>query len=231
MQMNERQEKKFNILIGKDKRGDYVFLDDAFSYSDGMKWLCWTRMRFHTEEEYEADKQNMIDDWYLKELRQQAVQDGATEKSLEDWSEDVLYENDSLVYDDSYRYKDRLEEWLDIINKEEWTDYTIDYSDCMWGGRMFDKSMLNKENWKRVVDENFETFKKLYEEYEKPNDDRNIVNKARKRLQTLYAVWVFKTDVAKDYNEKIENPEYAEEWLNAFGEQEYDKSLSFKDEK
>lgn len=222
-----RKEKKFNILLGKDRYGDYVFLDDAFKYSDGMQGLCWTRMRFHTEEEYERDKQNMIDDWYLKEIRQDAVRNDRTEQSYQDWCEDALYESDSFVYDDSYRYQSRLEEWLEIINKKEWTDYTIDYSDCSWGWRMFDKSMLNKDNWEWVYTKNFNKFVKLYEKYEKPNDDRNTITKARKRLQTLYEVWLFTTEIAKMYNEEINNPEYAEQWLLKWWEISHDKYLSF----
>lgn len=226
-----RKEKKFNILLGKDRYGDYVFLDDAFKYSDGMQGLCWTRMRFHTEEEYERDKQNMIDDGYLKEFRQDAVKNDKTEQSYEDWCEDALSESDNWVYDDSYRYHSRLEEWLEIINKKEWTEYTTDYSDCSWGWRMFDKSYLNKENWERVYTKNFNKFVKLYEKYEKPNDDRNTITKARKRLQELYAVWLFTTELAKMYNEEINNPEYAEQWLLKWWEVSHDKYLSFDEQK
>lgn len=161
-----REWESYNILIWKSKDWDYIFLDEAFRYSDSSKWLCWTRMQFHTEDEYEEAKQRMIDDWWLKELWVEAVKADRTELWLDEWSQDVIDEWYS-PYDDSYRWKWWIKEWLEIINKREWTEYEPDYSDCTWWWRMFEDEMLKRDYWERVDEKNFKLFKKLYNEYEK----------------------------------------------------------------
>lgn len=166
MKPNEENRRDYNILIWKDKYWDYIFLDGAFKHSDNFKWLCWTRMQFHTEDEYERDKQRMIDDWWLKELWVEAVKADRTELWLEEWSQDVIDEWYS-PYDESYRWKRWIEEWLEIINKREWTEYEPDYSDCTWWGRMFEKEMLKRSYWEWVEPINFRIFKRLFNTYER----------------------------------------------------------------
>ena len=161
-----RQGRDYHILIGKDKYWDYIFLDDAFQYSDWFKWLTGTRMQFHTEEEYEDAKRRTVDEWWLRDLRVEAVKADRTDEGLEEWSQDVIDEW-YQVWDDSYRWEWWVEEWLDIINEIEWTDYDSDYSECTWWGRCFEEDMLKRSYWERVVPINFRTLKRLYNLYEK----------------------------------------------------------------
>ena len=162
-----RESQEYNILIGKDKYWDYIFLDEAFKYKDGMKWLCWTRMQFHTEDEYEDAKQRVIDDGRLRDLWVEAVKANKTDYSLEEWSQEIIDEWYS-PYDDSYRWKEWVYEWLKIINEIEWTEYEQDYSDCTGWWRMFDEEMLKRGYWEWVYPINFRLFKRLFYTYEKP---------------------------------------------------------------
>ena len=170
MKPNEENRRDYNILIWKDKYGDYIFLDEAFKHSDNFKWLCWTRMQFHTEDEYERDKQRMIDDWWLKELWIEAVKADRTELWLEEWSQDVI-EDGYSPYDDSYRCSWWIDDALEIIDKHEyketWIHATSEFSDCTWWGRMFEKEMLKRSYWEWVEPINFRIFKRLFNTYEK----------------------------------------------------------------
>lgn len=167
----ERQSKKYHILIGKDKGWDYIFLDEAFKYRDGFKWLCWTRMKFHTEDEYERDREAVIDDWWLEDLRIEAVKSRKTTLWLDEWSENVLQEDGRYPYDDSYRCSWRIDDALEIIDKHEYEEtgihVTSEFSDCTWWWRCFDKDML-KRNYREWVEPiNFRILKRLYNVYEK----------------------------------------------------------------
>lgn len=165
---NDRQE--LNILIGKNKYWEYVFLEDAFKHSDWFKWLTWTIMEFHTEDEYEQAKENYIDSWDLKYLRKEAVANDSTEESYEDWKQEVIDEDDQLVYDTSYRTAYRIDDALKIIDEHEyeetWVHATSEFSNCVWWWRCFDEEMLRRNYRERVDEKNFKTFKKLFIEYE-----------------------------------------------------------------
>ena len=167
-----RQTKEFHILIWKNQYWEYVFLDEAFKYDDwSLQWLTWTCMLFHTEDEYEEAKENYVRSWDLLYLRKEAVQAWSTEASYEDRAEEVLENDECLVYDDSYRCKWRIDDALEIIDKHEyensWIHATSEFSDCTWWWRCFNKEMLNLDYWIRVEWDNFKKFKKLYKEYEK----------------------------------------------------------------
>lgn len=226
-----RQAEQFHILIWKDREWDYIFLDEAFKYDDWLQWLCWTRMQFHTEDEYEEAKQNYIDSWDLLYLRKDAVQAGRKTDSYEDWLEEVIENDECFVYDDSYRCSYRIDEALEIIDKHEyketWIHKTSEFSDCVWWWRCFDKKMLDKNYRERIEEENFEKFKELYEKYEKPNDDRETIEKAHKRFVELYKSKVFDDEEAKKIRLflKNSNVDFAEKFLKA-REKDCDLSLN-----
>lgn len=171
MRPNEENRRDYHILIWKDKYGDYIFLDDAFKHSDNFKGLCGTRMKFHTEDEYERDRKNVIDDGWLEDLWIEAVKAHRTTLWLDEWSEDVLEEDDDYPYDPSYRCEWRIDEALEIIDKHEYEETgihaTSEFSDCTWWGRCFDEEMLKRSYWEWVEPINFRTLKRLYNAYEK----------------------------------------------------------------
>lgn len=168
---NQENRTEYHILIWKDKYWDYVFLDEAFKHSDNFKWLCWTRMQFHTEEEYEEARQMVIDDWWLRELWVEAVKANRTDESLDDWSKDVMDEDEDYPYDPSYRCEWRIDDALEIIDKHEYEDTgihaTSEFSECTWWGRCFNEDMLKRSYWEWVEPINFRKLKRLYNIYEK----------------------------------------------------------------
>lgn len=166
-----RQAEQFHILIWKDKEWDYIFLDEAFKYSDWFKWLVWTKMVFHTESEYEEAREDYIQSDDLKYLWKDAVANDATEESFQDWKEEVIDEDNELIYDSSYRCAYWIDKALEIIDKHEyeetWLHVTSEFSDCVWWWRCFDEEMLHRDYWEWVEEENFKKFVELYNEYEK----------------------------------------------------------------
>ena len=229
-----RQAEQYHIHIWKNKEWNYIFLDEAFKYDDWLQWLCWTAMQFHTEDEYEEAKQNYIDSWDLLYLRKEAVQAERTTNSYEEWLEEVIENDECLVYDDSYRCSYRIDEALEIIDEHEyeetWIHATSEFSDCVWWWRCFDKKMLDKNYRERIEEENFEKFKELYEKYEKPNDDKYTLEEAKKRFKELYNIWIFDSDLAKSMWNLLHNwnVEFAEKFLEN-RKNKFDSHLSFNE--
>jgi hypothetical protein len=58
----------------------------------------------------------------LKYLRKEAVANDRTEESYEDWKQEVLDEDENLVYDDSYRTAYRIDDALEIIDEHEYEE-------------------------------------------------------------------------------------------------------------
>lgn len=220
-----RNEEKLYMLIGKDKEWAYVIVD--YSFKDwNFFWLTWTKMLFHTEQEYEQDKENYIDNWCLKELWQEAVKSDNTELWYDERAEDVIEEEwTDLVYDSSYRCEYWIDDVIELIDKHEWWHATSEFSDCIGGWRCFNQEMLDMDYWEWVDKENFKKFKKLYNEFEKPNDDKAEKERARQRLKDLYTTWLFSQEEAKELWIELLDLEKAKEFNKKYPKHYVNKDL------
>lgn len=156
-----RKETQKNLFLGKSLDGEFVFLDYAFEYEDwGMKGLVFSIFNFHTEEE----KNQALEDYDFYDLWKEAVASDQTTQSLEDWTDEV--KSDFEVYDESYRGRSWLNEWVEQAKKEDWVDYSEDATECIWWGRSFAKWMLCEESWEWLAyPEAIQDLEKLAKEY------------------------------------------------------------------
>ena len=206
---------KLNILIWKDHNGEFVFLDEAFKHSDWFMWLVGTIMAFHTQDEWENELDNYIDCDWLLDLWKEWVYHWNITQSYDDWCDAVRDEDwISVLYDTGYNYKSRLEEWCEIAAERDWIDYDSEYSDCRGGGRCFDRKMLEDSYREWTVEGNFKKFKSLYIRYELPNDEKNDIADAKKRLKELVLAWYFTAEQVDDYLVKIKVPRDAKKFLD-----------------
>ena len=172
--MNNREETKYNLLLWKTKDNSYVFLEEAFRYTDWTKlqWLTYNEMAFYTQAEVDDRNEQYFNDsdtykcWYVEYLKYHEPRD----MSYNDWQDLVLSETETPSLDDSYRYKDWCEQALDYIKERE-EDPDLEWSDCLWWGRVWSEShIMHEENYEWIMPENWKLFKKLLSEYEWVND-------------------------------------------------------------
>ena len=152
--INNRQETKYNQIVGI-KDGCVYVLQESFQYgSDGMRGCCGYSMGTLDQEtvDYYNDIDNLTNEF--KYLWKDAVASDATEDSLSEFIESVKYnytEIDNLYYvgdDDSYRYTfhnlidDLPEDQKKIIEQhfgvkgDDFVDWQVS-----GGGRCFDPDM------------------------------------------------------------------------------------------
>lgn len=158
-----------NLFIWKRTDGEMVFLEEAFMHSPDFKGLTWNGFQFYTEEEKEEDEERYFDDEdyveesycaYIKRTHNWCC-------TVEDWIDFVKQENpDGICYDNSYRCKSRVEEAMEVAREKDDEEY--EYTDCIHSGRMFNEDYLNRDNYERVIEENFEKLKELYKDFETP---------------------------------------------------------------
>lgn len=141
--MQERKATTYLEIVGINKQGELVVLEDIFQYGDnGLKGATGFTMRPLTQEE--IDERNEPSE--LKEYWQQAVEAGTTEDSLEDWTELAKselgerqyfpFDDNSFRYDTDNAYSKLSDENKAIIDKEfgEIEKDFVDY-DCVGCGR------------------------------------------------------------------------------------------------
>lgn len=147
----ERKETRYDKLVG-EKDGDFYFCDYIFYEGEDFKGATGTVLTPVTKEDYldRTEGEGLLD--YLREIWQQAVSAGQTEKSLEDWAEEVInIDGDEAVFDLSgYDLWGQLRQIG--YNEEEYPVFQ-----CSGGGRCFGR---------------FDKFDKVY--------DQELLDKIRK---------------------------------------------------
>lgn len=158
-----KEEKKYNLFIGKTTDWTYLFLENAFKYSDWLKGLTGFELEFHTDEEAEKSLENLFDsewfDFYIQYL--QRTEDYNC--TYYDRQEQVKSEQES-DYDDSFCNMECVRKALEYANEKENEDYTC--TNCLWCGRHFNDENIKEENYEYFIEENLKTLQKLYKEYE-----------------------------------------------------------------
>lgn len=164
-----RNETNYNLFIWKTIDWTYVFLEDAFKYTDDetkkvwLKGLTGFELEFHTQEEAEESLENLFDgdgyDFYLEYLKHNRPND----VSYDDWCDMVRDEKES-DYDDSYCNKECVQNAMEYANEKEWADYEL--TNCIGWGRHFNDENIKAENYEYFIEENLKTLQKLYKEYE-----------------------------------------------------------------
>ena len=163
--MENRIWKHYNILIGKNKYNEFIFLDEAFKYQYWFKWLVWTKYMFHTEEEAEKELTDYLNNDWVLELWKEAVAWWHTYSSYSDYVDDFEWDY-SIIYDQSGIYDNHVIDAIEIASEKDWIDYDRDYSSCVWWWRIFDEEEINEEYYEWIIEENFNILKNLYKEYE-----------------------------------------------------------------
>lgn len=162
LMITTREAIELHLFIWKEAHSwEYVFLDEAFKNGNDFKGLTGQKFIFLTEEEV-SDR---IDDYDFHELRVDAVKYNNTDDWYSEWR-DSLDENEKLscVLDDSYSGTSWVYNAMSYANVIEDQDY--EYSDCVSGGRIFDKEMLDRDFREYVDEENYKKLLDLYKEYE-----------------------------------------------------------------
>lgn len=160
--MTDREEKRYDLFIGKLKNGGYNFLEYAFKHWDGFKGLVWYELEFLTEEMLDERWDNY--DW--EDLRREAVHAWGTELGLDDWVDNVeRWDGKESILDNSYWYKGWVENVMKEASERDGVEY--EYTDCIWWWRHFSKEYnVNTEDYEWYIPENLELLQKLYKEYE-----------------------------------------------------------------
>lgn len=153
----------YNLLIGKSKDWEYIFLEEAFSYGkDWLKGLTWNTFEFLTQ--WDLDRR--IDNYDWLELWKEAVYHWNCTQWYDDWVEEVKdnWDAENTVIDSSY-YK---EDWLkEAMERASWLEgYDYEYSDCRGGWRIFKIEMLSEDYYEYVIPNNLKTLRDLYFKYE-----------------------------------------------------------------
>jgi hypothetical protein len=124
-------------LVGR-KGGDYYVCDYVFK-EKGLQGATASVFRPVSEEEYEEayDLDNLID--RFQELWAEAVKDGRTEDSLEEFCQIIAdCDGDEALWDLSYyQYWDLIREAVPELTEKE---YPI--LECVGGGRSFHRDMV-----------------------------------------------------------------------------------------
>ena len=162
MKQPEKEETIYNCFIGKSKDGEYIFLEDAFRYPDGFKWLTWTIFKFLTE--YELDRRIREYDWL--ELWQEAVFHWNCTQGYDDWVEEIkdIWEARQIVRDNSYENAEWTQGAMSVARQNEQKEY--EYSDCIGGWRIFEHKMLSEDYYEYFIPENLRLLRNLYYKYE-----------------------------------------------------------------
>ena len=212
--MKDKERKDYNLLIGKDVHWDFVFLDDCFDHWDGFKGMTGTIVQFHTQDEWENELQDYIDNDGLLDIWKEWVYHWNITQSYSDWCDDVKdLDGISALYDTGYNHYSWLQEWCEIASEKDEVEYDSDYTNCVWGWRCFERKMLEDSYWEWTVEENFKKFKSLYIRYELPNDEREDVRKAKERLKKLVLAGYFNEVQVDEYLVKIKVPKDARKFL------------------
>jgi len=160
---------KYNLFIWKTIDWTYVFLGDAFKYTDDetkkvwLKGLTGFELEFHTQEDADESLENLFDgewfDFYIQYL--QRTEDPNC--TYYDRQEQVKSERDS-DYDESYCNEKCVRDALEYANEKEWEDY--EYTNCIWCWRHINEENTKAENYEYFIKENLEKLQALYKEYE-----------------------------------------------------------------
>jgi len=155
-----------NKLVGKDKSGDYYWLDYVFEdgdFEDGEHSGAVGSV-FRPVSEAEKEEQMDSDDAKerFRDLWQNAVDTNNTELGLDDFVQDVIdMDGDEAFFDLSYY--DNGCEIAEIFNSELPNDADesekAEFSECVGGGRCFNR----KIKWDKVYDEAALTLALSYE--------------------------------------------------------------------
>ena len=133
--MHNRNEKKYNEVIGIKPGDVIVVLDDIFRYDDGMCGATYYSMEPLTKTDIEAQN----DPGNLKDLWQEAVAGGVTEQSLQEWAEEVRATMDEDLYfpydDPSFRSQireaiaklppEQAQKIAEIEGRDEFVDWNV----------------------------------------------------------------------------------------------------------
>lgn len=159
--MTDREEKRYDLFIGKLKNGGYNFLEYAFKHWDGFKGLVWYELEFLTEEMLDERWDNC--DW--EDLRREAVHAWKTELGLDDWVNNIeRWDGRQSILDDSYCSYDCVNEAMEMASERDEVEY--EYTDCSWWRRCFDGTSIKEDSYEWYIPENLELLQKLYKEYE-----------------------------------------------------------------
>lgn len=162
----EREEKQFNLFIGKTTDWEYVFLDSAFNDWE-RSGITWHTFEFHTEfsKNNEEDSYLYSDDWeylfceYIKYSHDH-------DTTFNEWVEIYKEEHpNGASFDESYYDEEWLREGMDYASNEE--DLDFEFSDCRSGGRIFDEWYIKKENYEYLIEDNFNVLVDCFNKYEK----------------------------------------------------------------
>lgn len=169
-----RDEKKRNLFIGKTTDGTYLFLEDAFKYLDDETKKVWLKGLTGFELEFltQWDMDRRIDDYDWLELWKEAVCYWNCTERYKDWKDEVLDNGDAemTVRDDSFCDEKCVQEALEYVNEKEEADY--EYTNCVGCWRYFDDEDIKAENFEYYIEENLKTLQRLYNEYEKAEEEK-----------------------------------------------------------
>lgn len=164
-----RNETNYNLFIGKTIDWTYVFLEDAFKYTDDetkkvwLKGLTGFELEFHTQEDVDESLENLFDgewyDLYIQYLERERPNDVSYNDRCE-----MVRDERSNDYDDSFCNEKCVQDALEYANEKEWEDY--EYTNCIWCWRHFNEENTKAENYEYFIEENLKTLQKLYKEYE-----------------------------------------------------------------
>lgn len=158
--MTDREEKRYDLFIGKLKNGGYNFLEYAFKHWD-FKGLVWYELEFLTEGMLDERWDNY--DW--EDLRRETVHAWRTELGLDDWVDNVeRWDGRQSILDDSYCSYDCVNEAMGMASERDEVEY--EYTDCSWWWRCFDETSIKEDSYEWYIPENLELLQKLYKEYE-----------------------------------------------------------------
>lgn len=160
--MEWRTSQLYNLLIGKTKDWEYIFLEESFKYKDWMKGLTWNTFEFLTQ--WDLDRR--IDNYDWLELWKEAVYHWNCTQWYDDWVEEVKdnWDAENTVRDSSYCKEQWLKDAMEFVNLHESGDY--EYSDCRGGWRIFKHEMLSENYYEYVVPKNLKVLRDLFYEYE-----------------------------------------------------------------
>jgi len=136
-------------LVGKDKSGDYYWLNHVFEDSKGFRGAVGSVFRPVSEAEKEERMSlENAKDWF-GELWREAVKAGNTEESLDDYVKNIIdIDGESAFFDLSdYDVGCKIAEIYNLELPDE--NDKAEFSECVGGGRCFH----HKIKWAKVYDE------------------------------------------------------------------------------
>ena len=139
-----KEQKDIKKLVGRIGDGYYI-CDYVFKYEDGLHGATATVLRPVSKQEYEDSQEIDNLKGRFADLWMEAVRDGRTEESLEDFAQGI-YNNggDEYLWDSSgYEYWDMLRKTIPELTEEDFPVF-----DCSSGGRSFSVDM----KWDEIYD-------------------------------------------------------------------------------